>query len=171
MRKVFTSLIVLLVVLAIVPVAAWANSVALGPPNSNWLQNIAINSTGTGTQSWNEFQMQFNGATFLGGLSWNGGPWTYSAGNNVLSGVGPANWNSTLYLTLALFPSTKGPLFIDVFQYSNGTLLSGASTQLTWNGSTWSTSSLAPTGVPEPHVVVLMGITALVGGALRKRLV
>ena len=28
------------------------------------------------------------GATFLGGLSWNGGSWTYSTGTNVLSGVG-----------------------------------------------------------------------------------
>ena len=162
---------VLLLVLALALAAAWADSVVFGLSNSHGLLNIAINSTGTRTPSWNQFQMQFKGATFLGVLSWNGGSWTYSTGTNVLSGVGPANWNSTLYPTVALLPSTKGPFFIDVFQYSSDSLLSGASTQLMWNGSTWSASRLGTTRVPERHVIVLMGITALVGGALRKWLV
>lgn len=171
MRKIFTSLIVLFVVLAIAPAAAWANSVALGPPTTNWLQTIAITSTGTGTPSWNQFQMQFNNSIFLGGLSWNGGSWTYSTSTNVLSGFGPANWNSTLTLTLALLPLTRSSFYIDVFQFSNGTLLAGASTRLTWTGSAWSASSLSPNPVPEPHVLVLTGLTALVWRLMRKRLV
>lgn len=173
MRKAFTSLIVLSVVLAIGPAAAWANSVALGPPNTNWLQTVAINSTGTGSPSWNQFQMQFNGVNFLGGIAWNGGSWTFSATNNLIVGSGPANWNSTLSLTLALLPLTNGSFYFDVFQFRNGTLLSGATTRLTWGGSSWSAASmpgLTPTAVPEPHTLVLIGITALVGGALRKRL-
>jgi hypothetical protein len=172
MRKVFTSLIVLFVILAIAPAAAWADSIALGPSNTNWLQTIAINSTGTGTSSWNQFQMQFNGAIFLGGFSWNGGSWTYSTRNNVWIGSGPANWNSTLTLTVTLLPLTKGSFYIDVLQFSNGTLLSGADTRLTWTGGAWSASNRNPTQVPEPQVFVLLGVTALVvGGALRNKLV
>jgi len=64
MRKVFTSLILLLLVQAIAPAAAWANSIVFGLSNSNGLLNIAMNSTGTGAQSWNQFQMQFTGRPF-----------------------------------------------------------------------------------------------------------
>src|ERR1700758_1854004 len=75
MRKVFTSLIVLLVGLAIAPTAAWANSIVLGSSNINRL-HMAINRTGTGSSSWNEFQIQFTGSLLPGNITGNKGAWT-----------------------------------------------------------------------------------------------
>jgi len=170
MRKVFTSLIVLLVVLAIAPTAAQADSIVLGPSNVHRL-HVAINSNGTGTSSWNEFQMQFNGSFLPGGVAGKKGSWTLSATKNSLTGSGPANWNSTLTLTFALLPMTGNSFYIDVFQFSNGALLSGASTRLTWNGVLWTTSGLPPIQVPEPSIPVLLGITTVVRVFVRKRLV
>jgi hypothetical protein len=172
LRKVVTSLIFLLVILAIPPPAAWANSVPLGPPNTNWLQGVAINNVGTGSTNWNQFQMQFYGANFLGGLAFNGGSWTFSTSSNLIVGTGPALWNSTLYVGLVMVPFSQ-PFYIDIFQFNNGTLLSGASTRLSWDGSTWmatNISSLTPTSVPEASTWILLGLSALVGGTLRKRL-
>ncbi len=169
MRKVFTSLIILLVVLAIAPAAAWANAIVLGSSSINRL-HMAINRTGTGS-SWNEFQMQFNGSLLLGGIAGNGSAWTFSGTKNSLTGFGPANWHSTLNLTFALLPMTGNSFYIDVFQFSNGALLSGASTRLTWNGVRWTTSGLPPIQVPEPSIPVLLGITTVVGAFVRKRLV
>lgn len=62
---------------------------------------------------------------------------------NYSEDVGLATWNSTLYLSLESLPSTNGPFFLDLFRHGNGTLLSGTSTELMWNGSTWSESDLA----------------------------
>ena len=169
MRKVFTSLIVLLLVLAIAPAAAWADSIVLGSSNINRL-HMAINRTGTGSSSWNEFQMQFNGSLLLGSITGNGGAWTFSGNKNSLTGFGPANWNSTLNLTFALLPMTGNSFYIDVLQFSNGVLLAGASTRLSWNGSRWIASGLPPTKVPEPSILVLTGLTTLVGVFVRKRL-
>jgi hypothetical protein len=169
MRKVFTSLIVLLLVLAIAPAAAWANSIVLGSSNINRL-HMAINRTGTGSSSWNEFQIQFNGSLLLGSITGNKGAWTFSGNKNSLTGFGPANWHSTLNLTFAMLPMTGNSFYIDVLQFSNGALLSGASTRLTWNGVRWTASGLPPIQTPEPNVLVLMGITTAVGVFVRKRI-
>ncbi len=172
MKKFFTSLIALMLLVAGLSTITWANSVALGPPNSSWLQTIAINNNGTGSSSWNQFQMQFQGFSFLAGISWNGGSWTFSASNHQLVGSTSGNWNSTLYLTLGLLPTGPAPFAINVFQFNKGTLLAGATTTLTWDGKTWSAVSspgLTPVPVPEPSVLTLLGITALLGGALNKR--
>jgi hypothetical protein len=161
LRKIFTSLIVLIAVLAFASAAARANSIVLGPSNVHRL-HVAINSNGTGTSSWNEFQMQFHGSFFPAG---------FAVKRGQLTGFGPASWNSTLTLTFAKLPMTGNSFYIDVFQFSNGALLSGASTRLTWNGVRWTTSGLPPTQVPEPSILVLLGITTVVGAFLRKRLV
>jgi hypothetical protein len=168
-RKVFTSLIILIFVLAIAPAAARADSIVLGPSNVHRL-HVAINSNGTGTSSWNEFQMQFHGSFFPGGVAGKRGHWTLSATKDSLTGFGPANWNSTLTLTFGMLPMTGNSFYIDVFQFSNGALLSGASTRLTWNGVHWTASGLPPIRVPEPNVLVLMGITTVVGVFVRKRI-
>jgi hypothetical protein len=169
MGKVFTSLIVLLLVLAIAPAAAWANSIVLGSSNINRL-HMAINRTGTGSSSWNEFQMQFNGSLLQGSITGNGGAWTFSGNKNSLTGFGPANWHSTLNLTFGLRPMTGNSFYIDVLQFSNGALLSGASTRLAWNGVRWTASGLPPIRAPEPSILVLAGLTTLVGVFVRKRL-
>lgn len=172
MRKIGISLIILMVVLALPPPAAWANSVALGPPNSNWLQLVAINNNGTGSSHWNQFQAEFHGASFMGGYALNGGSWDFSSTNNLIVGTGPVLWHSTLYLGLAMVPLTQ-PLYIDIFQFNNGVLLNGATTRLLWSGKSWTATNmpnLSPTSVPEPTTWVLLGMSALVGGVLRKRL-
>ncbi len=170
MRKVFTSLIILLVTLAIASAVAWANSIVLGPTNVHRL-HVAINSNGTNTSSWNEFQIRFNGSFLPVGVTEKRGSWALSATKNSLTGFGPANWNSTVTLTFAMLPMTRNSFYIDVFQFSNGALLSGASTRLTWNGVRWTTSGLPPIHVPEPSIPVLLGITTVVGAFVRKRLV
>ncbi len=78
MRKVFTSLIILIVVLSIAPAAARADSIVLGPSSVHRL-HVAINSNGTGISSWNEFQMQSHGSFFPGGVTGKKGSWTLSA--------------------------------------------------------------------------------------------
>ena len=125
MRKVFTSLILLLLVQAIAPAAARANSIVSRPSNSNGATKHSHEQHRDRHAVLESVPDAVHGATFLFVVPWNGGSWTYSTGNYVLSGIGPANWNSTFYLTLESLPSTKGPFFIDLFQYSNGTLLSG----------------------------------------------
>lgn len=90
---------------------------------------------------------------------------------NSLIGFGPANWNSTLTLTFAMLPMTGNSVYIDVFKFSNGVLLLGASSRLTWNGVRWTTSALPAIQVPEPSILVLLGITTVVGVFLSKRLV
>lgn len=169
LKKAVTSLIGLLMILAIPPPAAWANSVPLGPSNIVGLQGIAINNAGTGYGTWNQFQAQFHGAMLLGGIALNGGSWALSATNNLLVGTGPAPWNTTLYLGLVMLPLNQ-PLYIDIFQFNNGTLLGGASTRLNWTGSSWVATHLTTTSVPEPTTWVLLGLSTLVVGMLRERL-
>jgi len=58
LRKRFTSLIVLSVVLSIAP-AALANAATPGPINTNWLRTAAITSTATSI-SWTQFPTNFD---------------------------------------------------------------------------------------------------------------
>jgi hypothetical protein len=172
MRKRRNFLIVLCLLLAMVPASAWADTIALGPPSTNWLQAFAVNSAGAGS-SWNQLQIDIHGASLLGGIVLGGGSWTFSTSSNLILGSGPNGWNSTLYLGLLLLPLPNQPLFIDVFQFNNGTLMTGATTRLSWSGSSWSATniaSLTPTPVPEASMVLLMGVSALAGGVLRKRI-
>ncbi len=172
MRKTFTALIFFVVTVVLLSPGAWANSVAMGPPNTGWMQNININTIGTGTGYWNGFQAEFYGANFLGGVALNGASWNFSATSSLIVGTGSALWHSTLNLSLVMLPVST-PFYIDIFQFRNGTLLTAATTRLTWTGSAWNATlmpGLLPTTVPEPTTLVFLGLSALAGGVLRKRL-
>ena len=169
MRRLARSLIVLAVIAAIPPPAAWANSV-VDWSAGGWLLSTST-SKGTGNGYWNGLQVQFNGGSLLFGTA-SSNLWTFSASNNLILGTGPASWNSTLGLTFVMSPYST-PFRVDVFQFENGTLLTGDTTELTWNGRTWtaqSTPGLTPVSLPEPTTWALLGISVLTGGVLRKKL-
>jgi hypothetical protein len=118
--------------------------------------------------------MQFNGVSYLGGIAWNGGSWTFSTANNLIVGSIAGSWHSTLFLTLGLVPKGSSPFSIDVFQFSNGVLQAGATTHLSWTGTKWSWTSapgLTPNSMPEPSVFVLLAISTLTGLVMRKKLI
>ena len=169
MRKLVTSLAVLAVIVAIPPPAAWANSV-VNWSVGGWVLNTST-SAGTGNGYWNGLQVQFNGGSFLFGSA-SSNAWSFSATHNLILGTGPSSWNSTLGLTFVMFPYST-PFTVEVFQFENGVLLTGETTELTWLGSSWTAQSmpgLTPTSVPEPTTAVLLGISVLTGGVLRKML-
>lgn len=168
MRKLVTSLFVLVTIIALPPPAAWANSV-VNWSAGGWVLNTST-SAGTGNGYWNGLQVQFNGGSFLFGAA-SSNLWTFSASNSLILGTGPASWHSTLGLTFVMFPYST-PFTVDVFQFENGALLTQESTELTWDGHTWTAQNtgLKPTSVPEPSTWVLLGMSVLTAGVLRKRL-
>jgi hypothetical protein len=168
--KLATSLIVLILVLAIPPPAAWANSIVTGSVGG-WVLGVTADAGAQGNGAWNGLQIQFQGASFVIGAS-SSKSWSFSATPKLIVGTGPALWNSTLNLTLAMVPLTT-PFYVDVFQFENGTLLRGETTRLTWTGSSWTAQlvpNLTPMSVPEPTTWILLGVSVLAGGLLKKRL-
>ena len=166
MRKFVLSLFILVTIIAMPPPAAWANSV-VNWSAGGWVLNTSTSVAGNGY--WNGLQVEFNGGSFLFGAA-SSNLWTFSASNSLILGAGPTSWHSTLGLTFLMFPYST-PFTVDVFQFENGALLAGESTELSWDGHTWTAQStgLKPTPVPEPTTWALLGISVLTGGVLRKR--
>jgi hypothetical protein len=166
LRKIVLSLFVLVAIIVMPPPAAWANSV-VNWSAGGWVLNTTT-SAGSGNAYWNGLEVQFNGGSFLFGSA-SSSLWTFSASSSLILGTGPSSWNSTLGLTSVMLPYST-PFTIDVFQFENGVLLTGESTELTWNGSSWSASKPTSVRVPEPTTWVLLGMSVLTGSILRKKL-
>lgn len=169
LRKSVLSLFVLVTIIAIPPPAARANSV-VNWSVGGWVLNTST-SAGTGSSYWNGLQVQFDGGSFLFGAA-SSNLWTFSASNSLILGTGPSSWNSTLGLTFVMLPYNT-PFTVDVFQFENGLLLAAETTQLTWNGRTWSALSapgLSPTSVSEPTTWALLGLGVVTCSLLRKKL-
>lgn len=166
MRKIVLSLFVLVTMVAMPPPAAWADSI-VNWSAGGWMLNTSTNA-GTGNGYWNGLEVQFNGGSFLFGSA-SSNLWTFSATNTEILGKGPVSWNSTLGLTFVMMPYST-PFTVDVFQFENGVLLTGETTELTWNGSSWNAVNRSDvTPVPEPTTLALLGMSVLTGGVLRKK--
>ncbi len=167
MRKIVLSLFVLVTIITMPPPTAWANSV-VNWSDGGWVLNTST-SAGSGNGYWNGLEVQFNGGSFLFGSA-SSSLWTFSASSSLIVGTGPASWNSALGLTFVMLP-WRTPFTIDVFQFENGVLLAGESTELTWNGSSWTASKPPSVPVPEPTTWALLAMSVLTGGILRKKLI
>jgi len=167
LRRIVLSLFILVTIITMPPPAAWADSI-VNWSAGGWALNTST-SAGSGNAYWNGLEVQFNGGSFLFGSA-SSSLWTFSASNTQIRGTGPASWNSTLGLTFIMLPNST-PFKIDVFQFKNGVLLTGETSELTWNGYLWTTASRPNvTPVPEPTTLALLAMSVLTGAVLRKKL-